>query len=133
VKSVQGTGLNAARVTAAKIAGKGNFLEKFYGTDGTQDFTGTASRAQGWRNDNLSERIDLNRFLRTFGTITFPTLLTDNGIINSDVFNFNDFDSSATTSDFAGMKKRAVHFTAAAAGTPGKVKGDHCSVILSMR
>jgi hypothetical protein len=133
VKSVQGTGLDATRVTAAKIADKRNFLEKFNGTDGTQDFTGAASGAQGWRDDNLSERIDLNRFFRTFVTIAFPTLLTDDWIINSDVLNFNDFDSSPAASDFAGMKKRAVHFTAAATGTPGKIKGYHSSVILSMR
>jgi hypothetical protein len=133
VNGVQGTGLDAARVTAAKIADQWNFLEQFNGTDGTQDFTGTASRTQGRRNDNLSERIDLDGFLRAFGAIAFSTLLTDDRIINSDVFNFDDFDPRPAASDLAGMKKRAIHLTAAAAGTPGKVKGYHPEVILSMR
>jgi hypothetical protein len=54
-------------------------------------------------------------------------------IVNSNFFNFDDFDSSPAATDFAGMKKRAVYLASAAAGTLGKVKGYHSSVILSMR
>ena len=123
MNGIQGTGLDAARVNAAKIADKRNFLIQFNGTDGTHDLTGTASGAQSRRNDDLSQRVDLDRFFRTLGAVTFRTLLTDYRIINSDIFNFDDFDPSAAAADLAGMKKRAVYLTAAAAGALGKVKG----------
>ena len=120
---VQGAGLDTARVTAAKIADKRNFLIQFNRADGTQNLTGTASGAKSRRDDDLPQRADLDCFLRTPGAIPFRTLLTNQRIVNSNFFNFDDFDSSPAAADFAGMKKRAVYLASAAAGALGKVKG----------
>ena len=113
--------------------GRGGGALQFDGADGTQNLTGTASGAQSRRDDDLPQRADLDRFFRTPGAVAFRTLLTNQRIINSDIFHFDDLYSSPAASDLAGMKKRAVYLTAAAAGAPGKVKGYHSSVILSMR
>ena len=133
MNGIQGAGLDTARVSAAKIADKRDFLIQFNGADGTHKLTGATRGAQGRGDDDLSQWADLDRFFRTLGTVTFRTLLTNQRIINPDVFHFDDLYSRAAASDFAGMKKRTIYLTTAAAGAPGKFKGYHVWGILSMR
>jgi hypothetical protein len=111
----------------------GYFLIQLDGADGAHDFAGAASRAQRRGDDDLAQRAYFNGFFRAFGAVALPALLTDHRIINADFFNLNDFDPGPAAADFAGMKKRAVDLAAAAAGTFGKLKGNHSSTILSIR
>ena len=58
---------------------------------------------------------------------------TNQRIIDADFFYFDDLYSCSATADFSGVEKRAIHLAAAAAGTPGKLKGYHSPIILSIR
>jgi hypothetical protein len=126
-ESTHGAGSDTTRISAAEIANYRALLMQFEGAHRAERLAGAAACAEFRIDMNLAEGADLHSLCRALRAVTLPAALTDDRIVETPVFDFDDLDAGRAPPHSPRVKKGAADFAPPASGTLGWIEFDHGS------